>query len=282
MYRVSQEIDFCYGHRLLNYAGKCRHLHGHNGKAVIVLEGESLDERGMLIDFGDIKRSLCHWIDAELDHRMILREDDPAVPHLQALKEPLVLIPHNPTAENIARLIFEHARSAGMPVTEVSLVGKRAFRRNLSSLQRLKTNSLPSDPLLGSFIRPVSAIGVWMRRVGSRYFLRGTFSLGSQCVGRWQSIAAIFLLIVSSAVSADGLDAVPRAEWNRRQPGERSDHLERQPEPPVEDEAARFRLVEPHRRRFARFRHLLFGLRHRRNRLRPDRIAQTPSHLHQS
>ncbi len=121
MYRVSQEIDFCYGHRLLNYAGKCRHLHGHNGKAVIVLEGESLDERGMLVDFGDIKRSLCHWIDAELDHRMILREDDPAVPHLQALKEPLVLIPHNPTAENIARLIFEHARSVGMPVTEVSL-----------------------------------------------------------------------------------------------------------------------------------------------------------------
>jgi 6-pyruvoyltetrahydropterin/6-carboxytetrahydropterin synthase len=121
MYRVSQEIDFCYGHRLLNYAGKCRHLHGHNGKAVIVLEGESLDERGMLVDFGDIKRSLCHWIDAELDHRMILREDDPAVPHLQALKEPLVLIPHNPTAENIARLIFEHARSAGMPVAEVSL-----------------------------------------------------------------------------------------------------------------------------------------------------------------
>jgi 6-pyruvoyltetrahydropterin/6-carboxytetrahydropterin synthase len=86
-----------------------------------VLEGESLDERGMLVDFGDIKRSLCLWIDAELDHRMILREDDPAVPHLQALKEPLVLIPHNPTAENIARLIFEHARSTGLPVTEVSL-----------------------------------------------------------------------------------------------------------------------------------------------------------------
>jgi len=121
MYRVSQEIDFCYGHRLLNYAGKCRHLHGHNGKAVIVLEGESLDERGMLIDFGDIKRSLCLWIDAELDHRMILREDDPAVPLLQALKEPLVLVPHNPTAENIARLIYEFTASQGFPVVEVKL-----------------------------------------------------------------------------------------------------------------------------------------------------------------
>ena len=28
MYRVTREIDFCYGHRLLNYAGKCRYLHG--------------------------------------------------------------------------------------------------------------------------------------------------------------------------------------------------------------------------------------------------------------
>jgi 6-pyruvoyltetrahydropterin/6-carboxytetrahydropterin synthase len=96
-------------------------LHGHNGKAVVVLEAASLDERGMLVDFTDIKRSLCAWIDSELDHRMILREDDPAVPFLKSLGEPVVLIPKNPTAENIARLIFDHARSAGLPVTEVSL-----------------------------------------------------------------------------------------------------------------------------------------------------------------
>lgn len=121
MYRVSQEIDFCYGHRLLNYAGKCRHLHGHNGKAVIVLESDRLDERGMLVDFTDIKRSLCLWIDSELDHRMILCESDPAVPHLRDLGEPLRVIRENPTAENLARLIYEHARGEGFPVAEVSL-----------------------------------------------------------------------------------------------------------------------------------------------------------------
>jgi len=88
---------------------------------VIVLEAESLDERGMLVDFTDIKRELCVWIDSELDHRMILREDDPAVPVLKSLGEPLVLIPKNPTAENIARLIFEHARREGLPVVEVKL-----------------------------------------------------------------------------------------------------------------------------------------------------------------
>src|ERR671929_242125 len=35
MFRITRELHFCYGHRLLNYDGKCRHLHGHNGKAVI-------------------------------------------------------------------------------------------------------------------------------------------------------------------------------------------------------------------------------------------------------
>jgi 6-pyruvoyltetrahydropterin/6-carboxytetrahydropterin synthase len=121
MIRIQQEIEFCYGHRLLNYSGKCRYLHGHNGKAVIVLEGYSLDERGMLVDFADIKRSLWTWIDETLDHRMILCDADPAVAHLRSLGEPLYLLPDNPTAENIARVIFEQARSQRFPVAEVSL-----------------------------------------------------------------------------------------------------------------------------------------------------------------
>jgi 6-pyruvoyltetrahydropterin/6-carboxytetrahydropterin synthase len=121
MYRLSQEIDFCYGHRLLNYGGKCRHLLGHNGRAVIVLEGERLDERGMLVDFSDIKSSLRAWIEDNLDHRMILCANDPAVPVLQSLNEPLYIIEQNPTAENIARLIYERAHEFGFPVIEVSL-----------------------------------------------------------------------------------------------------------------------------------------------------------------
>lgn len=121
MYRVSQEIEFCYGHRLLNYAGKCRHLHGHNGKAVIVLEGEVLDHRGMLIDFSDIKRNVRCWIEDTLDHRMILCDQDPALPFLAELDEPLFVIETNPTAEAIARLIYDHAKSQGLPVIEVTL-----------------------------------------------------------------------------------------------------------------------------------------------------------------
>jgi 6-pyruvoyltetrahydropterin/6-carboxytetrahydropterin synthase len=121
MFRVTQQIDFCYGHRLLNYSGKCRHLHGHNGRAVIVMEGADLDDRDMLVDFAEIKRSVRTWIDAELDHRMILSQDDPVLPLLRELNEPVYVIEGNPTAENIARLIHQYARSQGFPIIEVSL-----------------------------------------------------------------------------------------------------------------------------------------------------------------
>ena len=121
MFRVTREIDFCYGHRLLNYPGKCRHLHGHNGRVLITFEASQLDDRGMVLDFGDIKRAISGWIDEHLDHRMILNRDDPVVPLLQQLREPLVLLDVNPTAENIARVIAEYTANAGFPVVEVRL-----------------------------------------------------------------------------------------------------------------------------------------------------------------
>jgi 6-pyruvoyltetrahydropterin/6-carboxytetrahydropterin synthase len=121
MYRVTREIPFCYGHRLLDHAGKCRHLHGHNGRAVLVLETARLDGLGMVVDFGRIKQVVGAWIDAHLDHRMLLRKDDPAIPFLRELGEPVYAMDVNPTAENIARAIFDYAASQGLPVVEVHL-----------------------------------------------------------------------------------------------------------------------------------------------------------------
>ena len=72
MFRVTREIDFCYGHRLLDYDGKCKYLHGHNGRAVITIESATLDQRGMVRDFSDVKAVVQGWIDENLDHRMIL------------------------------------------------------------------------------------------------------------------------------------------------------------------------------------------------------------------
>lgn len=121
MFRVTREILFCYGHRLLNYDGKCRHLHGHNGRAVISLEADHLDALGMVMDFTAIKQVVSTWIDETLDHRMLLHRNDPVLPHLRSLGEPVYVMEVNPTAENIARLIFEFTAAQGFPVVEVQL-----------------------------------------------------------------------------------------------------------------------------------------------------------------
>jgi 6-pyruvoyltetrahydropterin/6-carboxytetrahydropterin synthase len=121
MFQVTREIRFCYGHRLLNYDGKCKHLHGHNGRAVITLEAERLDALGMVVDFSTIKRVVNGWIDANLDHRMILHKDDPVLPVLKEQGEPFFLLDVNPTAENIARVIFDQVAGEGFPVVEVKL-----------------------------------------------------------------------------------------------------------------------------------------------------------------
>lgn len=120
-WEVAKQIHFCYGHRLLDYDGKCRHLHGHNALVEVTLANEQLDGAGMVVDFGEIKRLLKGWIDEQLDHKMILRRDDPVVPVLQELGEPLYLLEDNPTAENIAREIHRHGCERGLPLVTVKL-----------------------------------------------------------------------------------------------------------------------------------------------------------------
>ena len=75
----------------------------------------------MLIDFGDIKKTVQQWIDDNLDHNMLLCRDDPILPVLEERGERVFVMDCNPTAENIARLIHEHTSAAGLPVVEVVL-----------------------------------------------------------------------------------------------------------------------------------------------------------------
>jgi len=121
MYTVTKETHFCYGHRLLNYEGACRHLHGHNGKIEVELARDQLDARGMVVDFADIRCMIKTWIDQTLDHTMLLRKDDPLIPILRDRRERFYAMEANPTAEAIARLIYDYAVSQGFPVIGVTL-----------------------------------------------------------------------------------------------------------------------------------------------------------------
>ena len=121
MYRVSKSVSFCYGHRLLNYRGKCQHLHGHNARAVITLQSDTLDERGMVEDFSELKRLVWEWLDSEIDHTLLLHKDDPILPLLQDSGERVRVTQENPTAEVIAKMIYEYVAAKGFPVTDVKL-----------------------------------------------------------------------------------------------------------------------------------------------------------------
>ena len=119
MYLVTKRIEFCYGHRLLDYDGICKHPHGHNAIVEVDVRTDRLDSRNMVVDFSDIKRVVKGWIDRELDHKMILRSDDPLVASLEALGEPVYTLESNPTAERIAKLIFDQSRALGLNVRAV-------------------------------------------------------------------------------------------------------------------------------------------------------------------
>lgn len=118
-FQVTKVIEFSYGHRLLEHKGKCRYLHGHNGMVEVDIESEAVDAMGMVVDFSDVNGIVKTWIDDNLDHKMLLCDADPAAAVLKDAGEPIYLMRDNPTAENIARLIWQASRERGMPVTEV-------------------------------------------------------------------------------------------------------------------------------------------------------------------
>jgi 6-pyruvoyltetrahydropterin/6-carboxytetrahydropterin synthase len=131
LYKVTKSIDFCYGHRLIDYVGKCAFLHGHNGRLEIELAGEELDFRGMLVDFGDIKSVVKKWVMENLDHTTILHERDPLVSVLRGHQQNVYVLGDNPTAENIATEIWARSKQtfdllvptvAGLPVFYISEV----------------------------------------------------------------------------------------------------------------------------------------------------------------
>jgi 6-pyruvoyltetrahydropterin/6-carboxytetrahydropterin synthase len=108
---ICRRIQFCAGHRVCGHENKCRNLHGHNYVAHIHARAPELDTLGRVIDFSVLKEKVGGWIDANIDHSMILFDKDVLV---QLYKQNVSLdglgklftMPMNPTAENIADFLL--------------------------------------------------------------------------------------------------------------------------------------------------------------------------------
>lgn len=121
MFTITKEVYFCYGHRLMDHAGKCRHLHGHSVKASISIEQEALDGHSMVCDFSEIKDCVEAYINEHLDHNFLLHKDDPLIPALAANNERFLALEEHPTAEVLSKMIFQHLKTIGFNVSQVAL-----------------------------------------------------------------------------------------------------------------------------------------------------------------
>ena len=121
MYTITKDVYFCYGHRLMKHAGKCRHLHGHSVKAAITVSAAALNEEGMVCDFSEISAIAHRYIDEVLDHNLLLHREDPIIPTLIENGERFLALEEHPTAEYLAKLIFDQVKARGFDVKRVTL-----------------------------------------------------------------------------------------------------------------------------------------------------------------
>ena len=70
MFEIAVEQGFASAHALRNYKGRCENVHGHNWKVRVVIQGEKLDETGMLVDFLDVKSFMGEILD-RIDHQFL-------------------------------------------------------------------------------------------------------------------------------------------------------------------------------------------------------------------
>jgi 6-pyruvoyl-tetrahydropterin synthase len=76
-YSISKSFVFDYAHRLhkLTKNHKCHNSHGHRGEIRLEIEVSDTDEKGFVIDFGELK-FVQEWIDRNWDHSTIIAQDD--------------------------------------------------------------------------------------------------------------------------------------------------------------------------------------------------------------
>lgn len=115
---ASRYHDFSAGHRVAGHESKCAYFHGHNYRVHFHCAAGELDKVGRVIDFSQIKSRLCEWVEQEWDHKFLLWIEDPALTFLDTLEddgtsrdvttfaESFVIVPFNPTAENMANYLL--------------------------------------------------------------------------------------------------------------------------------------------------------------------------------
>lgn len=111
---ISRKGNFDSGHRVMNEKMKCYNMHGHTYLYKLIFSFDSMQAIGYAIDFKEIKRVACQWIDDILDHGMILNAHDHVVINATIETGSKIWLMSlngqneycNPSVENIAKEVF--------------------------------------------------------------------------------------------------------------------------------------------------------------------------------
>ena len=110
MYELTIETRFSAAHQLRGYQGRCENLHGHNWKVQVAVSADRLNDIGLAMDFGELKK-ITNEVVATLDHGM--------------LNEIFPFTEINPSSENIAKWIYESLKKRvdreGLEVASVTV-----------------------------------------------------------------------------------------------------------------------------------------------------------------
>ncbi|MCR4601615.1 MAG: 6-carboxytetrahydropterin synthase QueD [Clostridia bacterium] len=122
MFILRAENAFDSAHFLSDYEGKCRNIHGHRWKVQVEVQGRNLVEegqnRGMVLDFGELKNDLKEECDA-LDHSLIFERGTLKEKTIEALSEEnfrMKVVDFRPTAENFSKYFYERMKQRGYDV----------------------------------------------------------------------------------------------------------------------------------------------------------------------
>lgn len=106
MYQVTKELKFEAAHRLHDYSGKCKNIHGHSYTARVTISSTQLQSDGFVIDFSTLKFIIGDWIDKHWDHAILLHEKDPLWAALHNQDVAIYTMKESPTAEHMARHLY--------------------------------------------------------------------------------------------------------------------------------------------------------------------------------
>jgi 6-pyruvoyltetrahydropterin/6-carboxytetrahydropterin synthase len=135
--KIAKEFRWEMGHRLPEHFGKCKNIHGHSYKMVVVLEGQ-VNDQGMVLDFYDLKKIVNPIVD-KLDHSFLVYSgDEEIIAFLEKMDSKKNIVDFQSTVENITTYFLGEISKNKFPSNIFSLKVKVFETENVYAEEEIR------------------------------------------------------------------------------------------------------------------------------------------------